>query len=64
VCFLEKPILLTMMMEAIIFSETSFLTRATLRHIPEDDILHSHGRENLNFSVSPDWLIIGFILAL
>jgi hypothetical protein len=34
-------------MEATRSSETSVLTRATQRHIPEDDILHSHCRENL-----------------
>jgi hypothetical protein len=28
-------------------SETSVLTRVTLRHIPEDNILHSHRCENL-----------------
>jgi hypothetical protein len=28
-------------------SVTSFLTRTTRRHIPEDGILHSHLRENL-----------------
>jgi hypothetical protein len=28
-------------------SETSVLTRATRRSNPEDDILHSHRRENL-----------------
>jgi hypothetical protein len=35
------------MMEAIISTETSVLTRATRRHIPEDDVLRSHRRENL-----------------
>jgi hypothetical protein len=29
------------------FPETSVPTRATQRHIPEDDILHSRRRENL-----------------
>jgi hypothetical protein len=40
-------ILSTLRMEAIRSSETSARTRATLRHIPEDGILHSHRHGNL-----------------
>jgi hypothetical protein len=43
----SSEILVTMMKEALRSSETSALTRATLRNIPEDTILHSHRRENL-----------------
>jgi hypothetical protein len=37
----SKPILLTLMLEAIHSFETSVLTRTIWRHIPEDGMLHS-----------------------
>jgi hypothetical protein len=46
-----SAILVTLMMEALYSSETSVLARATRRHIPEDDILHSHRSENLKSCV-------------
>jgi hypothetical protein len=53
-----SPILDTLMMEALRFSETSILTRAIGCTIPEDDILHSHRRENLkSYTALTGWAL-------
>jgi hypothetical protein len=52
----SSPILVTVMKEALSSSETSVLTRATRRNLPEDTILHSHRRENLKSYIGEDFV--------
>jgi hypothetical protein len=54
----RAPILIALMMEEIRSSETSDLTMATRRHIPEEGILHRHHRENLkSYIASTGWAL-------
>jgi hypothetical protein len=46
------PILIALMMEATHSFEMSVLTRATLRHIPEDGTLHNHHRESITSHIT------------
>jgi hypothetical protein len=48
----SSSILSTVMMETIRSYEKSVPTRATRRHMPEDDIPHNHRRENLKSYIS------------
>jgi hypothetical protein len=52
----SSSILVTLMKEALGSSETSVITRATRRNIPEDAFLHSHRRENLKSYISNPYL--------
>jgi hypothetical protein len=48
----SSSIPITLMMEAIHSTETSFLTRITRRHTSEDGILHIHCCKNLKSDIA------------
>jgi hypothetical protein len=53
-----SPVFVTLMMEPLSSSKTSVLTRETRRHIPQDDILHSHCREYLkSYTALTGWTL-------
>jgi hypothetical protein len=53
-----RKILVTLMIGAIRSSETSVLSKATRRNIPEDGFLHSHSRENLKSYIALNGLTL------
>jgi hypothetical protein len=49
---LRSPILATLIIEALGSSQTSVLTKASWRNVPEDGIIHSHRRGNLKSCIA------------
>jgi hypothetical protein len=52
----NSPIFVTLMIEAIRFSESTVITIAARRNIPKDGILNSHRRQNLKSYIKSHWV--------
>jgi hypothetical protein len=60
----SSPILVTLMMEATLYSETSVLTGAARRNILEDGILHIHSLGNLKSYIASEALCSEDVMCL
>jgi hypothetical protein len=58
----SAPILLTLMMEALLTFETSVLTRATRRNIPEDGIIYVISHLNFMSEKNTNEINVNFII--